>query len=264
MAVTARRDRPGQSLPAWGSLLAVVAHPGDESFGLGGLLHLFRTMGTRVHLLVLTYDSAPPGRSPSHRPRRAVIGELQAAADILGIATTDLPGLPAGGLSGYRQVRLAAHVRRAARQHRVHGLVVFDETGVTGHPDHRAATTAAVAFADAAGLPVLAWAVPVTVAAAVNRELGNALLGRPLDQLDLCVRVNRTAQRRAALAHPNPRAWPVLWHRLQLLGDCEYVRWLRRTAPQDGAAPPDGAAPSGHAARPDRAAASAGANASGS
>lgn len=244
MAVTARWDRPSRSLPAWGSLLAVVAHPGDESFGLGGLLHLFRAMGTRVHLLVLTYDSGPPGPSPLHRPRRAVIGELQAAADVLGIATTDLPGLPAGALSGYRQARLAAHVRRAARQHHVHGLVVYDETGVTGHPDHRAATMAAVAFADADRLPVLAWAVPVTVAAAVNRELGNSLLGRPPDQLDFCVRVDRAAQRRAALAHPNQRAWPVLWHRLQLLGDCEYLRWLRRTAPPDRAARPDRAAAS--------------------
>jgi len=44
---------------------------------------------------------------------------------------------------------------------------------------------------------------------------------------DLRVRVSRDRQRRAALLHASqisPGA--VLWRRLRLLGDCEYLRWL--------------------------------------
>ena len=85
--------------------------------------------------------------------------------------------------------------------------------------------------AGAAGLPVLAWALPDAIAGRLREETGGTFAGQPAGLIDLCVRVDRAAQRRAALLHAgqiSPTA--VLWRRLQLQGDCELLRWLSRPA----------------------------------
>ena len=129
---------------------------------------------------------------------------------------------------------LADHVTRLATRHRPEGLLVFDDTGITGHPDHQAATRAALQAATAAGLPALAWTLPAAVASRLHAETGQAFAGQPADCIDLCLRVDRTRQ--AALMHTSqisPGA--VLWRRLQMRGDREHLRWL--------------AAPEGHSRR---------------
>jgi N-acetylglucosamine malate deacetylase 2 len=106
-------------------------------------------------------------------------------------------------------------------------VLVFDDTGVTGHPDHQAATGAAVRAGRQAGLPILAWTLPAAVAARLSAETGQGFSGQLPGRIDLCVRVSRQRQRRAALLHASqisPAA--VLWRRLQLLGECEHLRWL--------------------------------------
>ncbi len=98
---------------------------------------------------------------------------------------------------------------------------------MTGHPDHKAATGAAVLAGRQAGLPVLAWTLPAVVAAQLSAETGQDFYGQPPNRLDLCVCVSRERQRRAALLHASqisPGA--VLWRRLELLGEHEYLRWL--------------------------------------
>jgi LmbE family N-acetylglucosaminyl deacetylase len=60
---------------------------------------------------------------------------------------------------------LAGHIAAAAARAKTSGLLVFDYTGMTGHPDHRAATGAAALAGHRAGLPVLAWTLPAAVAA---------------------------------------------------------------------------------------------------
>lgn len=122
----------------------------------------------------------------------------------------------------------------AARVAQPEGLLVFDSSGVTGHPDHPAATAAALAAADALDLPVLAWTLPEAVAGALNREYGTDFTGRPGNQIDRVVRVDRSRQREAAAAHAS-QAIPtsVLWRRLELLGDREHLRVLRGTGPSE-------------------------------
>jgi LmbE family N-acetylglucosaminyl deacetylase len=58
-------------LPAWTTVLAVVAHPDDESFGLGALLDGFTGAGASVEVLCLTHGEAstlhgPPETSPPY------------------------------------------------------------------------------------------------------------------------------------------------------------------------------------------------------
>ncbi len=130
-----------------------------------------------------------------------------------------MAGIPAGELAG--------HVADAAARVKASGVLVFDDTGVTGYPDYRAATGAAVRAGHQAGLPVLTWTLPAAVAARLSAETGQDFAGQPPGRIDLCVRVSRDRQRRAALLHAtqiSPGA--VLWRRLQLLGECEHLRWL--------------------------------------
>jgi N-acetylglucosamine malate deacetylase 2 len=132
---------------------------------------------------------------------------------------------------------LAGEVAAAARAGRVDGLLVFDTNGVTGHPDHTAATAAALHAARSLDLPVLGWTIPISVAEALNAEFGTHFTGRQPSEIHLAVRVDRTRQGRAAHVHPS-QALPTsaLWRRLELLGDAERLRWLRNPV---SAAPPD-------------------------
>ncbi len=70
--------------------------------------------------------------------------------------------------------------------------------------------------------------VPTSVAAQLNRELGSSFVGRPPEEIDLQVTVDRSRQLSASRAHAS-RALPesVLWRRLELLGDTESLLWLR-------------------------------------
>ena len=50
--------RPGRLLPAWRQALVVVAHPDDETFGLGAVADRFAAGGTAVHVLCFTHGEA--------------------------------------------------------------------------------------------------------------------------------------------------------------------------------------------------------------
>ena len=78
----------------------------------------------------------------------------------------------------------------AARYHPA-GLLVFDDTGITGHPDHRAATQAAVRAASPLSLPVLAWALPAGIADRLGAETGQPFAGQARGRLDFAIRVSR-------------------------------------------------------------------------
>jgi LmbE family N-acetylglucosaminyl deacetylase len=220
-------SRPGRLLPAWPSVLVVVAHPDDETFGLGAVLDRMAASGTAVHILCFTRGEASTLNESGADLRSAREQELRQASDELGAASCMLLDYPDGRLAAAPPGDLAGHISGLAVRWHAHGLLVFDETGITGHPDHQAATRAAVAAAAAAGLPVLAWTLPAAIARRLREETGQPFAGQPSASIDLCVRVDRTRQRRAALMHAtqvSPTA--VLWRRLQLQADCEHLRWL--------------------------------------
>ena len=215
-------------LPAWTSVLAVVAHPDDESFGLGALLDAFTGMGAGVEVLCLTHGEASTlhGAPGDLASLRGV--ELAAAAEVLGVTRAMLKDHPDGDLRDLPVAMLAAEVVAAADSCGAGGLLVFDTAGVTGHPDHIAATSAGLLAAEMLKLPALGWTLPETVAAQLNQELGASFIGHPDQDIDLRVSVDRTRQRLASHAHTS-QALPssVLWRRLELLGDTESLRWLR-------------------------------------
>jgi LmbE family N-acetylglucosaminyl deacetylase len=215
-------------LPSWRRPLAVVAHPDDESFGLGAVLSGFVTEKATPSVLCLTRGEASTLHGVEGDLHSIRAAELTAAATLLGLARVDLRDHPDGDLATTSPLTLANAVVDTARATRSDGFLVFDVTGVTGHPDHTAATQAALAAADVLDLPVLAWTLPQEIAVTLNTELGTSFLGRPAERIDLHVRVDRRRQILAVHAHPS-QAVPgsALWRRLELLGDTEHLRWLR-------------------------------------
>ena len=208
-------------------MLAVVAHPDDESFALGAVLDRFARAGARTSVLCFTRGEASTLHGVEGALAEVRAGELQAAAGELGISDVRLLDHPDGGLSGVDAGALTAEVRSMAVDQAADGLLVFDPDGVTGHADHRRATAVAVSVGEELGIPVIGWTLPEAIARTLREELGVPFTGRDASEIDLVVPVDREGQRRAVQCHPS-QAVPgsALWRRLELLGDREHLRWL--------------------------------------
>lgn len=138
-------------------LLAVLAHPDDETLGCGGTLARYADEGVETHVLTATRGEAGrhgtegphPGAEALARTREE---ELRTAADVLGVHSVDVLGYPDGGLDGVdpREAvdRIAVHLRKVRPQ----VILTFAHEGAYGHPDHIAicqfATAATVRAAD--------------------------------------------------------------------------------------------------------------------
>lgn len=212
-------------LPAVRRVVAVCAHPDDESFGLGAVLAAFAASGAEVTLLCFTRGEASTLGMDAGDLAAIRTDELAQAAAVLGIAAVTLRDYPDGGLASVPLDTLAAEVTRVADD--TDALLVFDAGGITGHPDHIRATAAACAAAGQRGIPVYAWAIPLGVATALNTEFGTAFVGRESSALDTRLVVDRERQLRAIACHRSQSTDnPVLWRRLALMGDREYLRVL--------------------------------------
>ena len=240
---TASTDAPPAAMPAeahlpgWRNVLVVIAHPDDESFGLGGLVGAFTDRGSRVQVLCFTKGEASTLGGDLSDLAVVRTEELAAAGAALGTAGTILLDHPDGRLGELVEQDLVDDVAEAVRQQSPDGILVFDPVGgVTGHADHAAASRAAVAVARAHGIPVLGWALPTAVADALNTEYAAAFVGYADTELHISVHVDRARQQRAIAAHAS-QAVPgsVLWRRLELLGDREHLRWVHRPDPSPSA-----------------------------
>ena len=219
------------ALPAVRGVLAVCAHPDDESFGLGAVLAAFSEMGTDTAVLSFTHGEASTLHGTDGELAEVRAKEFARAADALGIRARELLDYVDGGLSTKPLDELAAHVSMVVESHGADLLLVFDEGGITGHPDHQRATDAALSAAARLEIPVLAWVVPRPVARRLNSQFGTGFVGRSEGEVDYRLSVDRRRQREAIACHRSQSALnPVLDRRLRLQGDVEWLRWLRRPA----------------------------------
>lgn len=136
-------------------LMAVLAHPDDESLGFGGTLAKYAAEGVETHLITATRGER--GRFGPHGERgdpaevgRVREGELRSAVATLGICELAILGY-ADGAVDQEDPRsaihaIAGHIRRV----RPHVVITFGPEGAYGHPDHIAIsqfTTAAIVCA---------------------------------------------------------------------------------------------------------------------
>lgn len=139
------------------SLLAVFAHPDDESLACGGTLAWCAQLGADVSLLCMTHGEHGPGAGEhgarAEDVRRTRGRELESAARALGVRAVTLLDHEDGMLPWLPAATLRSAVEREIRARRPEVLVTFDADGLYWHPDHVAvheAATAAVARLGAA------------------------------------------------------------------------------------------------------------------
>ena len=141
------------------TLLAVLAHPDDESLGFGGTLARYAAEGVGTYLVTATrgergrFGSLGKSGDPVE-VGRVREGELRAAAAMLGVREVSILSFPDGGVDAVPAAiairAIASHIRRI----QPHVIVTFGPDGAYGHPDHIAVsqftTAAAVCAADSA------------------------------------------------------------------------------------------------------------------
>jgi len=141
-------------------LLAVLAHPDDESLGFGGTLARYAAQGVECYLVTATRGEAGAfngHRDPPEHPGAEALGrireaELRAAAKMLGVrelALLDYKDQQLDRADPREAIgKIVGHIRRWQPQ----VVVTFDPQGSYGHPDHIAicqfTTAAAMAAAD--------------------------------------------------------------------------------------------------------------------
>lgn len=123
------------------NLLAVFAHPDDESMGMGGTLAKYAAEGVETYLVCATRgergwfgdEESNPG---FERLAEIRTKELEAAGKVLGLKAINFLNYTDGDLDQANPEeaigRIVAHIRRIKPQ----VVVTFPHDGNYGHPDH--------------------------------------------------------------------------------------------------------------------------------
>jgi N-acetyl-1-D-myo-inositol-2-amino-2-deoxy-alpha-D-glucopyranoside deacetylase len=134
------------------TILAALAHPDDESFGMGGTLALYASQGHNVYLICATRGEAGTV-DPQHLNGYDSIAELReselrCAASQLGLTGVFLldyrdSGMPGMEANQHPQAQInapidqiAGEVVRYIRELKPDIVLTFDEIGGYRHPDH--------------------------------------------------------------------------------------------------------------------------------
>jgi LmbE family N-acetylglucosaminyl deacetylase len=144
-------------------LMAVLAHPDDESLGLGGTLARYAAEGVATYLVTATPGDRGRYFDNENRPSDEEVGrararELRAAAEVLGVGEVALLGYRDGELDRVPPAEAIARIATEVRRHRPHVVITFGADGAYGHPDH-------IAISQLTCGALLAAADPATAAA---------------------------------------------------------------------------------------------------
>jgi LmbE family N-acetylglucosaminyl deacetylase len=156
------------------TLMAVHAHPDDESSSTGGVLATYSGQGLRTVVVTCTngeFGDAPGGVKPGEdgHDEQAVaqlrLAELRQACKILGVTDLETLGYHDSGMpdwdykdrpEAFCNVPLAEVTERVGalmEKYRPQVVVSYDADGPYQHPDHVHAARAAAAAAAATGIP---------------------------------------------------------------------------------------------------------------
>lgn len=139
-------------------LMCILAHPDDESLGVGGILAKYAAEGIATALVTATRGQRGWFGAPDANPGLEALGqlreaELRAAATALGVQQLDILDYVDGDLDQADPAEAIANIVAIVRRVQPQVVVTFAPDGVYGHPDHIAisqcTTAALVAAADA-------------------------------------------------------------------------------------------------------------------
>jgi LmbE family N-acetylglucosaminyl deacetylase len=133
-------------------ILSVLAHPDDESFGMGGTLAKYASEGAQVHLICATRGEAGEV-DPAYLEGYASIAdlrvaELECAVKALGIQSLTLLDYRDSGMAGSKdnqhpqalinapQDAVAGNLAAYIREFKPQVVLTFDPVGGYRHPDH--------------------------------------------------------------------------------------------------------------------------------
>jgi N-acetyl-1-D-myo-inositol-2-amino-2-deoxy-alpha-D-glucopyranoside deacetylase len=148
-------------------LLAVLAHPDDETFGSGGTLAYYASIGVDVHLICATRGEAGEVDAELMQGYSSVAElrehELRCAVKALGIKELHLLNYRDSGMAGSLENSnpralaaadlevVAGEVTHLIRELKPQAVITFDPIGGYLHPDHIAIQRAAGKAFSAAG-----------------------------------------------------------------------------------------------------------------
>ena len=220
------------------TLLAIFAHPDDETFRPGGTLALLARRGVRVQVLTATRGGAGSyGEPPLCTPEELASvreQELRCACVALGIEPPILLEYQDGHLADVDPETMVAEIQSVVAAVQPQLMLTFGPDGLSGHPDHIAiGQFAAETYRLSGDVNALyTLAVPQSLADALGMPQIHAL---PDEAITLSVDVSETweAKMKAIQCHatqlgssPITRA-PLERQRL-FLGTEYFVRAARR------------------------------------
>ncbi len=190
------------------TILAVFAHPDDETFLVGGTLAHYARNGAKVELLCLTEGEGGANAISDTRGKMALSLirriELEQCCEMLGVDLVGVRHYPDGGLSAVNPRELALVIARAIAQRRPEVVLTFGPDGLTGHPDHLAihrATTLAFELSAKAGSILFYAGLPEPLINRLSNRMEGwlgktklGLSGQPIEQLPVAVDITHTAR----------------------------------------------------------------------
>lgn len=117
-------------------IVVVLAHPDDESFGMGGTLAKYAAGGARVVLICATLGEVGIKNMAPAEVARIRKAELDAARRTLGIAEVYLLGYMDGKVAEVDETAALNDISSLLVQLRPQIVITFGPDGITGHPDH--------------------------------------------------------------------------------------------------------------------------------
>jgi len=118
------------------TLLAVFAHPDDETYRAGGTLALLARRGVRVWVLCTTRGQAGIPEMAPDEAGRVRQAELKCACCALGIEPPRFLDYRDGTLAQVDEDEAVAQVVRVVQELRPQVLLTWPPDGLSGHPDH--------------------------------------------------------------------------------------------------------------------------------
>jgi len=136
-------------------LLAIFAHPDDESLAMGGTLARYAHAGVEVSLVCATRGEwgliSDPALATQENLAEVRENELRAACEVLGITQLHFLDCPDSDVNHTDWPEVEEKIVRHIRKLRPDVIVTFGPDGLYGHPDHIAVSTLATAAFKSAG-----------------------------------------------------------------------------------------------------------------